>query len=76
MNIAKPKNLYSSLKEIISDREILLSINSFKSAEGGNSNNNNNTVDNINTAVNRERIDTNLSEIYILPKGSKQERRA
>ena len=65
MNIAKPNNLYLSPKETISDRETLLLINNFKSAEGDNSNNNNNI------AINRKRIDANLSEIYILPESSK-----
>ena len=69
MNIMEPNNLYSSLKEIISDRKISLLINNFKSTKGGNNNNNNNTT------INRERIDANFNKIYILPEGSKWEKR-
>ena len=71
INIIESNNLYPSLKKTISNQETLSSINNFKSAKGGNDNNNNN-----NTAVNRERIDANFSEIYILPKDSKQEKKA
>ena len=63
MNIVKSDNPYPSPKETIFNREISSSINSFKSAKGGNDNNN--------TAINRERIDTNLSKTYILPEDSK-----
>ena len=55
MNITEPDNPYPSPKETVSNQKILLSINSFKSAEGGNNNNNNNT------AINRERINANLN---------------
>ena len=64
MNIIKLDNLYPSPKEIISNREILLSINSFKLVKKGNNNNNN-------TAVNRERIDASFNKIYILPEDLK-----
>ena len=63
MNIVEPDNLYPSPKETVSDREISLSINSFKLTKGGNNNNN--------TTINKKRIDVNLNEVYILPEGLK-----
>ena len=70
INSAEPDNPYPLPKETISNQETLLSINNFKSTKKGNNNNNNNTT------INKKRIDINLNKVYILPKNSKQEKRA
>ena len=68
MNITEPNNPYPLPKETISNREILSSINSFKSTKRDNNNNN--------TAINKKRINTNLNKAYILPEGLKREKKA
>ena len=67
INIIEPDNPYPSPKETIFNREILSSINNFKSTIGGNNNNNNNN----NTTINKKRININLNKVYILLKDLK-----